>query len=119
VLGFEADIQGSGEGGSNVFADPFSTTVCTLAANIGGTPVCQANGVGTLNATAATAYDAKISWFGTLRGRLGALVGDKVLVYGTGGLAYGHVELSGVTNVTGSVVGTQPRCSHVRHHGEC
>jgi outer membrane immunogenic protein len=100
VSGFEADIQGSGERGSNVFADPFSTTVCTLAANNGGAPVCQSTGP--LNATAVTAYDAKISWFGTVRGRLGFLIGDH-LVYGTGGLAYGHVELSGVTNVSGSL----------------
>jgi outer membrane immunogenic protein len=93
-LGFEADIQGSGERGSNAFADPFSTTVCT-----NGT--CDVTGP--LNATAVTAYDAKISWFGTARVRLGVLVTDQILLYGTGGLAYGRVELSGVTNVNGSV----------------
>ena len=99
VLGFEADIQGSGERGSNAFADPFSTTVCSIAA-AGPPPGCLA-APGTLNATAATAYDAKISWFGTVRPRLGFLIGDQVLLYGTGGLAYGRVELSGTTNVNG------------------
>src|SRR5262249_34862023 len=49
-------------------------------------------------------YEAKIEWFGTVRGRLGYLVNDQVLLYATGGLAYGRVELSGVTNVNGSVV---------------
>src|SRR6516162_6583641 len=32
MLGFEADIQGSGERGSNTFFDPFSATVCVVAA---------------------------------------------------------------------------------------
>lgn len=102
VLGFEADIQGSGERGSNAFADPFSTTVCTIAV-AGPPPGCLA-APGTLNATAATAYDAKIGWFGTVRGRLGFLISNQVLLYGTGGLAYGRVELSGTTNVNGSEV---------------
>jgi outer membrane immunogenic protein len=101
VLGFEADIQGSGERGSNTFADPFSTTVCAIAA--GPPPACLAP-PGTLNATAATAYDANISWFGTVRGRLGFLIGDQTLLYGTGGLAYGRVGVSGITNVTGTEI---------------
>jgi outer membrane immunogenic protein len=95
VLGFEADIQGSGERRSNAFADPFSTTVCSTVPPPGAG--CAV--FGTLNATAATAYDTNISWFGTVRGRLGFLIGDQVLLYGTGGLAYGRVELSGITNV--------------------
>jgi outer membrane immunogenic protein len=44
-----------------------------------------------------------IDWFGTVRGRVGYLITDQVLLYGTGGLAYGRVEVSGVTNVSGSV----------------
>ena len=31
------------------------------------------------------------------------MITDQVLLYGTGGLAYGRVEVSGVTNVSGSV----------------
>nr|WP_029074036.1 outer membrane protein [Kaistia adipata] len=38
--------------------------------------------------------EAKIDWFGTLRGRLG-YAWDNVLFYGTGGAAYGKVKLSG------------------------
>jgi outer membrane immunogenic protein len=98
LLGFEADIQGSGERGSNAFADPFSTPVCSA---FGQGPVCL--GTRPLNDVAATAYDAKIAWFGTVRGRLGLLISDQVLLYGTGGLAYGRVELSGITNVNGSL----------------
>src|SRR5262249_25510973 len=57
---------------------------------------------GTLSATAATTYEARIEWFGTVRGRLGFLINDQVLLYGTGGLAYGRVEVSGTTNVGGT-----------------
>jgi|SRR6516162_2454965 outer membrane immunogenic protein len=44
-----------------------------------------------LNGTAAT-YGAKIEWVGTVRGRLGVLITDQVLLYGTGGLAYSRVS---------------------------
>jgi outer membrane immunogenic protein len=95
-LGFEADIQGSGERGSNTFVNPFSTRACTVASP----PTCEE--IGTINGTAATAYEAKVAWFGTVRGRIGVLVTDQVLLFGTGGLAYGQVNLSG--NTSGSAV---------------
>jgi len=79
VLGLEADIQGSGQRGSHTFFDPFSA------------------------GTAVTNYDAKINWFGTVRGRFGYLVTPQLLYYATGGLAYGHVEVSGSTQVPASV----------------
>lgn len=99
VLGFEADIQGSGERESNTFTDPFSATICTGAAG----PPLACSTTGPLNGTAATAYNAKIDWFGTVRGRVGTLVSDQILLYATGGLAYGRVGVSGITNVTGVV----------------
>jgi outer membrane immunogenic protein len=37
--------------------------------------------------------DAEVNWYGTLRGRLGWATGP-FLLYGTGGLAYGRVELN-------------------------
>jgi outer membrane immunogenic protein len=37
------------------------------------------------------AISHKLDWFGTIRARLGWLPTDRVLIYGTGGLAYGHV----------------------------
>jgi outer membrane immunogenic protein len=40
-----------------------------------------------------TAYE-KLDWFGTFRGRVGVTPVDRVLVYATGGLAYGHAGLS-------------------------
>lgn len=39
----------------------------------------------------AVAYDAKLPWFGTARGRLGYSVGS-TLFYGTAGFAYGNIK---------------------------
>ena len=36
----------------------------------------------------------KLPWFGTTRGRLGFLVNPALLLYGTGGVAYGRAEVS-------------------------
>jgi outer membrane immunogenic protein len=91
VIGIETDIQASGQRGNGSFADPFSTNLCS---NATFTSCLQFN---PLPGTALTSYQAKIGWFGTLRGRAGFLVTDQLLIYGTGGLAYGRVELSGVT----------------------
>jgi outer membrane immunogenic protein len=97
VLGVEADIQGSGQRGSNTFFDPFSATVCSQLQ--GG--ACVANN--TLNGAVISSYDAEISWFGTVRARLGALIADQVLLYATGGLAYGEVKLSGSALTSASI----------------
>ncbi|MGV3633961.1 MAG: outer membrane protein [Pseudorhodoplanes sp.] len=58
---------------------------------IGGTPslplVTSGGGVpGVAN------FDEGVEWFGTVRGRLGFLATDNMLLYGTGGLAYGRVD---------------------------
>ncbi|MFL6817662.1 MAG: outer membrane protein [Bradyrhizobium sp.] len=74
VTGLEADIQGSGIKGST------SRTV-----SIGGGPA-------TLTAS------EKLNWFGTVRGRLGFAATPDLLLYGTGGLAYGEFENSGSIN---------------------
>lgn len=67
VIGVETDIQLTGERGSS--------TVCV-------SPTCL---------SFATA-DTKLKWFGTLRGRVGYLIDPRVMIYATGGLAYGEVE---------------------------
>jgi outer membrane immunogenic protein len=75
VTGLEADIQGSGIKGS-ARANP------TL--------------VGTANPDPSSVLSSehKLSWFGTVRGRVGVTVTPELLLYGTGGLAYGHVDAS-------------------------
>lgn len=93
LLGLEADIQGSGERRSGQFADSFAGNFTT--ANLE---------VLTLNGTVLTSYQARIDWFDTVRGRVGVLAGDQLLIYGTGGLAYGKVASSGTTNLSSSFV---------------
>jgi outer membrane immunogenic protein len=48
----------------------------------------------------AASTSAKINWYGTARGRLGWTSGN-FLFYGTGGLAYGKVDLSGSYSAVG------------------
>ncbi len=47
-------------------------------------------------------------WFGTLRARLGFLVTPNVLVYGTGGLAYGQADTNFNTVATGFTLTSCP-----------
>jgi outer membrane immunogenic protein len=78
VLGLEADWQSSSgrAGASN--SDPYFASAP----------------VGSITGTASSNYDAGISWFGTVRGRVG-YAWDHLLFYGTGGLAYGRTKLTG------------------------
>jgi outer membrane immunogenic protein len=83
VFGIEADLQSTRQKHSNRFTDSFSVHN-------------DADNITFLDGTIATDYEAKISWFGTVRGRLG-YASNGVLLYGTGGLAYGEVGLSGTS----------------------
>lgn len=98
VFGIEADLQTSRQKNSNRFTDSFSVQD-------------HADNETFLDGTIATDYEAKISWFGTVRGRLG-YASNGVLLYGTGGLAYGEVGLSGTSASTvttsGAGVGGPP-----------
>jgi outer membrane immunogenic protein len=78
LVGFEGDIQGSGERGSSAFT-------CVACGN-GGNDI-------------TSLVTQKLSWFGTIRGRAGLLFTPTVLLYGTGGLAFGEVDTGG--SVTG------------------
>jgi len=79
LLGLEADIQGSGERGSSAFT-------CVACADVG------------TNITSVLTQ--KLDWFGTARGRAGVLVSPTVLLYATGGLAYGEFATGG--SITGN-----------------
>jgi outer membrane immunogenic protein len=68
LFGLEADLQGSDEHGSG--------DVCIVAGCPLGSAILTAN--------------YKLDWFGTARGRVGFLPTERVLLYATGGLAYGH-----------------------------
>jgi outer membrane immunogenic protein len=98
VFGLEADFQGSGEKDSDPraplsFNIDLNETIVTFTAN--------------------QTLEAKIKWFGTVRGRVGYLVTPTVLLYGTGGFAYGRIEANSIQSLTtslgasiSSVVGT-------------
>ena len=51
---------------------------------------------------------ARIHWFGTARGRAGLLVTPTIMLYGTGGLAYGrtsftdYISVSTTTGISGA-----------------
>ena len=79
LFGLEADFQGSDERGSG--------NVCFVAG-------CPAG-------SSLFAADYKLDWFGTARGRVGFLPTDRVLLYATGGLAYGHFSASSAAPVLG------------------
>jgi outer membrane immunogenic protein len=71
VTGIEGDIQ---------YANMSKTTRFT------GAPV--------LGTALTTSAGQELGWLGTLRGRVG-FAADRLLVYGTGGLAFGKVEAAG------------------------
>jgi outer membrane immunogenic protein len=73
VLGFETDIQGSGISGS-------------------ATKRAMAVPPGTLGPAASLFTETKLSWFGTARVRLGFEIAPALLLYGTGGAAYGQTK---------------------------
>lgn len=100
LLGIEADIQNSAQRGSNTIVDPLSGTFC-IGLGVGS---CVINGP--LTGTATTSYEAKIEWFGTVRGRIGVMINDGLLLYGTGGLAYGRVGISGNVGVNAAAAGS-------------
>jgi outer membrane immunogenic protein len=85
VVGLEADIQGTDEKGSRSFT--CATAVCTPP--VGGFLALVIPGP-----AVPVTLNQKIDWFGTVRTRLGVLVDPKVLIYATGGLAYGEVDSS-------------------------
>ena len=80
VFGLEADIQ---------YSSQRDNRACVQTCNPGpAAPIIFA------------AYDAKLPWFGTARGRLGYSVGS-TLFYGTGGFAFGEVNTKVATAFLG------------------
>jgi outer membrane immunogenic protein len=90
VLGIEADLQASGQKDSVTRSVEF--TVIDINP---GDPTVIVSG------SHVTALEAKLRWFGTVRGRVG-YAWDGLLLYGTGGLAYGNFKLSGTTTTSGA-----------------
>jgi outer membrane immunogenic protein len=88
VVGLETDIQGSGIRGSATTTPPPGTVPGGLTSN------------------------QRLDWFGTLRGRLGIVASDRVLLFVTGGLAYGETEAnSALTSNRLSIGATTIACT--------
>jgi len=85
VAGIEADIQGLSGRSSGGIATSVPITGFPIAVNT------------TLTTTNS------VQWLGTLRGQLGYAVTPSLLVYGTGGLAYGEVNSS--TTISQQLIG--------------
>jgi outer membrane immunogenic protein len=79
VLGVEGDVQWTDQRGG--------ITICPVVP--GTAPVACPGTAGTQFGSA----DYRLPWFGTLRGRVGWTF-DRVLLYGTGGLAVGEIKAS-------------------------
>jgi outer membrane immunogenic protein len=82
LAGLEADFDGAGlSGGPSSSAFVLGGACCNLSS-----------------------FQAKedIEWFGTVRARLGWLPTNTLLVYGTGGFAYGHVHDEVALNIGNS-----------------
>jgi outer membrane immunogenic protein len=85
VTGIEADIQGIA--GSSGQGNYFSAASSPAFGNL-WTPT------NTFVATTFGTAQKQVQYIGTVRGRLGILAMPTLLVYGTGGLAYGGVNLN-------------------------
>jgi outer membrane immunogenic protein len=105
LFGLEADIQATGQRGSFNFPTGTVGPICPGPAAV-ALPCTTTVTTGT--------FEQKLPWFGTARARLGVLPGDRVLLYVTGGLAFGEVETDATATSTtttaflpnGPVVGT-------------
>lgn len=86
VAGAEADIQGLATGNSKGTFFGAASSPSFVAS--GDTVANRYSPI-----TIATSYKA-LNYIGTVRGRLGFLLTPTLLVYGTGGLAYGGVNLN-------------------------
>jgi len=105
VFGIEGDIDATGQDGTAILG-PLSTVVVTVPA-----PGALALPTSTVTTTTTGTYENKLSWLSTLRGRIGVLPSDRVLLYVTGGLAVGEVKsTSAVTTGTTTALsfGTAP-----------
>jgi outer membrane immunogenic protein len=105
VFGLEGDIQGSGQsGGTSAICAGGTAAVlngsCTVG-HIGDTAPFNIPGF-----PVANSLTEKLQWFGTLRGRVGPAVTPNVLVYVTGGLAYGGISATDAVSGT-NIVGPQ------------
>jgi outer membrane immunogenic protein len=108
VAGLEADIQGSTIRGRGSYTGASQDHIAWLdpigippIVVVGGIPLpnagpCWAGCNFTRSALGFGQVTAGVDWMGTVRGRFGYLFTPTMLIYGTGGLAYGDVHGSAI-----------------------
>jgi outer membrane immunogenic protein len=94
VLGIEADLQGTWQNGTDNPPSVSTTTTCNF---LGFGVTCPG--------TNSVGVDEKLRWFGTARARLGFVPWDNVMLYVTGGAAFGEVEWNATTTNAGTLAG--------------
>jgi outer membrane immunogenic protein len=94
LAGVEADIQGSSLRGS--------------ASASSQVPADTVIGTNTGSWLTSVATSRSLDYIGTIRGRLGAIVTPGLLLYVTGGLAYGGVKSSTTISQTTAIAGVPP-----------
>jgi outer membrane immunogenic protein len=110
LVGLEADIQGTNMNGSGTIA---GGAIADSIVGFGkaGKTIDNYTTVYNLNRSVVntTSANAGVSWLGTVRGRLGYLVTPTLLVFGTGGLAYGDVYANVQNTGYGEITGTSDK----------
>lgn len=97
VVGFEADFQGTTyRGGTAIYGGLNGSSNYTIPPDAGI--------FGNQQGAFLNSVSAGLDFLGTARGRIGYIIGPNILVYGTGGLAYGgawaSVSISGASTLT-------------------
>lgn len=94
VVGLEADFQGADVRGSGGYTGAYKDQVSWYVSS-------SDNGFLTRTVAGAGQIDAGIDWMGTVRGRIGYLFTPTMLIFATGGLAYGDVHADAVHSAFG------------------
>ena len=109
VFGFEADFQGTATRGTSQVRggsyglQPYQGPDNTVANNSSGAFTSGSVAGAVTSAIGSSVIQTGVNWLGTVRGRIGYLFTPTLLLYGTGGLAYGgayaNVSQTSVENV--------------------
>jgi outer membrane immunogenic protein len=89
ILGIEADFQASGE---NASGNTHQNSITPDSFGFGFSNGSSASGA--VNISQSISQSVSLLWFGTVRGRVGYTIWPTMMLYGTGGLAYGRVNES-------------------------
>jgi opacity protein-like surface antigen len=106
VFGLEADIQGAaitgvGDGTSTASFGAQQLNIFKSVSSANSVESLLANFTNpALSASGSDSVTADVNWLGTVRARLGYLVTPNLLLYATGGLAYGGVSASDSLAIT-------------------